>query len=68
MLHLTESYKKTQVKNLFEDARKTCEKLKDENGPLYGAGCIDRLDEVKEFLEKVENSPTERQLSLCMYF
>jgi len=49
------SYRISQVRSLLEEAQKTCEKLKDEKGLLYTACCVDRLDEVRELLEKAEN-------------
>ena len=44
----------SQVQRLFEEIQRTCDKLKDEDDPLYNGCCANRLDEVQEFLEMVE--------------
>lgn len=44
----------SQVKNLIEEVQKTCDKLKDEDDPLYSTCCANRLDEVTEYLEIAE--------------
>jgi beta propeller repeat protein len=49
------SYRISQVENLLEDVLKMCEKLKDEQNPLYTTCCVDRLDRAKELLKETEN-------------
>ena len=48
------SYRISQVQSLLEEAQKTCTKLKDEEDPLYNTCCINRLDEIIEYLEMAE--------------
>lgn len=48
------AYRISQVQSLLDEVQKTCDKLKDENDPLYSACCVDRLDEVTEYLEMAE--------------
>ena len=48
------SYRISQAQNLLEDVQKTCDNLKDENNPLYSTCCVDRLNEVQEYLEMAE--------------
>ena len=48
------SHRISQAQSLFEEIQETCDKLKDEHDPLYSKCCIDRLDEVQEFLEMAE--------------
>ena len=44
----------SQAQSLMDEVQTTCEKLKNENDPLYSKCCVDRLDEVAEYLEIAE--------------
>ena len=48
------SHRISQVQSLIEEVQKTCEKLKDEGDPLYSTCCVNRLDDVQEYLEMAE--------------
>jgi len=48
------SYRISQVQSLLEEVQKTCDKLKDEDDPLYSECCVNRLDEVTGYLEMAE--------------
>jgi hypothetical protein len=48
------SYRISQVQSLLEEAQKTCTKLKDEEDSLCSTCCVNRLDEVTEYLEMAE--------------
>ena len=48
------AYRISQAQSLLEEVQKICEKLKDENDPLYSTCCVNRLDEVTEYLEMAE--------------
>jgi beta propeller repeat protein len=48
------SYRISQTQSLFEEVQETCEKPKEEGDPLHDTCCVDRLDEVKEYLGTAE--------------
>ncbi|MGD2249154.1 MAG: hypothetical protein PVF58_12180 [Candidatus Methanofastidiosia archaeon] len=45
------SYRILQAESLLETIQEPCTKLKDENDPLYGKCCADRLDKPLKYLE-----------------
>ena len=48
------SYRISQVQSLLEEVQKTYTKPKDEEDPLYSKCCVNRLDEITEYLEMAE--------------
>jgi len=44
----------SQSQSVFDEVQSMCEKLKNENDPLYSKCCVDRLDEVTAYLEMAE--------------